>query len=100
MPSPKRLDKYPLEYFQLFHRVRSDGLAVIACPTVRAASNLRDRLYAFRGVLLKEAVSMPELRELADAARHFKLGLVKKTVTLRQKAAGDPLVTKALKKPH
>ena len=53
MPTPRRFDKYPKEYSELFRQARARTVTV-TCKDRSAARRLRGRLYAFRKALLEE----------------------------------------------
>lgn len=53
MPTPKTLDKYPAEFFQVWELAKQNRLS-LNFPTRSLATSIRQRLYAFRKLLAQQ----------------------------------------------
>jgi hypothetical protein len=67
----KRIERYPVEYSELFLRAERDGSARVQCKTHNEASYLQRELYNFRTALRKAPSYYPSVVLFMDNIRIF-----------------------------
>lgn len=88
MATPKRLEAYPFDFFELFRKALDTGSVEVKLPSKRDAESLRLKLYGFRKALVEQTEQEEELALLADSLL-FK---IKDNILLIETHDTDPTV--------